>query len=172
MSDPIQKVGPQHGSLQEILIQIPGFQGYMQREYRRDADKTQRDFLASRLKQARESVDRVKTAQSKKGAFKHLTHLEDLTNSLYRVASRIENADRGYSGFFDSNQVGEAELQALYDLDVALITEVDMVQKQVSGLEGAAGDAEMTRAIDETAKAIETLDRKFDKRKQVIEGVG
>lgn len=171
MSDPIQKVGPERGSLGEILMHIPGFQGYMKKELRRDADKAQRDFLAARLKNAREVVGRVKLAQSKKGGFAHLTRLESLTDQLYRVASRIENADRGYTGFFDSHQIGEAELQSLYELDSALLTEVDAVAKQVAGLEAAGSDEGITQAIDQTGKAIEALDRKFDRRKQVIEGV-
>lgn len=171
MSDPIQKVGPRTGTLQEILMHIPGFQGYVKQEYRRDADKIQRDFLASRLKKAKEAVDRVKTAQSRKGAFAQLTRLESLTDQLYRVTSRIENADRGYSGFFDSRQIGEAELQSLYELDCALLGEVDAVSKQVETLEAAGSEEDSSKAIDETGKAIEALDRKFDRRKQVIEGV-
>ena len=51
--DPIlDKARAGQNALEQIANAIPGFQGYREKELRRDADRLQREYLASRLEEA------------------------------------------------------------------------------------------------------------------------
>ena len=145
MGDPLEKIGPAKGSFEEILMQIPGFKGYLRAEYRRDADRLQRQHLGQELKRARQTLDKVKQDLAQKLAFTHITRLETLTDKIYRVASRIENADEGYSGFFDSVKVGEKELALIYEVDKDLLSDVSLVAQAASKLSPSLPDAGIDR---------------------------
>ena len=55
------------GLAAEIGLQIPGFKGYLRREFRRDADRVQREFLVKKLKGAKDSIEAVKRDLAMKG---------------------------------------------------------------------------------------------------------
>lgn len=170
MADPSRKVGPEKGTMGEILLHVPGFKGYLKAEYRREADKKQRDYLADRLKGARKALEAVKTVLSQKAIFGPLKQLESLTDRIYRVTSQIEQADRGYSGFFASNVIDDRKLQEIYQIDLDLVSEVEALEVAVRGVDGSAPESEVTRAMQDVEVRIGTLDQKFEQRKLVLRG--
>src|ERR1700674_5558118 len=124
MADPNQR-----GCLEEIALQIPGYAGYLRREARRDADRSARTHLVAALRAAKDRVGHAKTKAAQGGDLSLLAPLETLTDRLSRLVSKVSNADSGYSGFFDSKSVDEATLEALYQLDLALISHVKSIEE-------------------------------------------
>ena len=45
------------GWIESILRRIPGFKGYLEKEYRRDSDSLQRTWLADRLQRSKRALD-------------------------------------------------------------------------------------------------------------------
>ena len=48
--------------IETILRNIPGFRGYLEKEYRRESDDLQRDWLADRLERSKRAIDDVTRA--------------------------------------------------------------------------------------------------------------
>lgn len=158
------------GLAAEIGLQIPGFKGYLRREYRRDADRVQREFLAKKIKGAKDTLEAVKRDLAMKGALDGLTRLEAATDKVSRVISRVANADSGYTGFFAERPIGEAELDLVYQADLALIAESDGVIQAATGVTSDAGDEDRNAALTKFETELARFDGQFDKRAAILKG--
>jgi hypothetical protein len=91
---------------------------------------------------------------------------------LQRVTSQVKNADQGYSGFFDTVQIGEAELEMLYETDKAMLGYVQEIEKTCTALDPSADDGECKKALKAVRTATKELESAFAKREDTIKGVG
>ncbi len=125
--DPIlDKARGQQNALERLVNHIPGFKGYNEKELRRDADRVQREYLASRLDEAKKHLDQIAaTAPPASVRSTPSTTSRRRSKRLDKVANRIRYADRGYAGFFDAIKVDEAALDRVYRFDLALVDNVE-----------------------------------------------
>ncbi|MBI4872737.1 MAG: hypothetical protein HY814_14355 [Candidatus Riflebacteria bacterium] len=156
------------GYLEEILVQLPGFKGYLARENRRDSDQACREHLASRLSAAKKAVGDAKRKRLSAGKLEGLEQLDRVGDRLEKLVSRVAHAERGYSGFFDRQQIGPEELDRLKDADLALTDHALVIEQKLSGLAAAAAGAEMEEAIQAALDAIDRFEQDFDQRKHVM----
>jgi hypothetical protein len=161
--DPIlDKARSGQNALEKIMNAIPGFKGYRERELRRDADKIQREHLATRLGEVKKVLNQVADAATRGGGLGAINDVETARKRLDAVSNRIRYADRGYAVFFDTVKVDEAMLARVYEFDMALIESVDRV---VTAAASAAGG--LRPLIDE----IDALDAKLAERDTLLSGV-
>jgi hypothetical protein len=106
---------------ERVLLKIPGFKGYYEKEFRRDADRLQREFIVQQLREAGRSLNDAIQAVSRQKNLALLTEYDLLAKRLQKTANEILYADRGYSGFFDLVKIRESELDAIYRLDNDMI---------------------------------------------------
>jgi hypothetical protein len=106
---------------EKILHQVPGFKGYYEKEFRRDADRLQREFIAGQLHEAGRGLNEAIQAVSRRKDLALLTDYDLLSKRLQKVGSEVLYADRGYSGFFDLIKVRAGDLDAIYRLDGEMI---------------------------------------------------
>jgi len=158
------------GFLQEIGLHIPGFKGYFRKELRREADKSQRDFLSGELRRLKGRVEGVKRDLATAGQLSALTRLESLTDKLSTIISKVSSADYGYSGFFDGNQVDEAKLDALYQVDLALIEESKTLEASMGSLSSGLTESELLATVKAVEDKVVYFGTQFDKRKQILKG--
>ncbi|MCD4748141.1 MAG: hypothetical protein K8R59_02100 [Thermoanaerobaculales bacterium] len=153
--------------LEKILAKIPGFKGYLDRELRREVDKMQRDWLAEQVDRGRQGVQSKIREWSRRGNLQSLDLASSLEKLLDRFANRIRHADYGSSGFFDAVQIGENELEKLYEFDLKLSETVEALAVQIEALPSDVGDS----ALNNLLEATEAADRLFDERATCIEDV-
>jgi vacuolar-type H+-ATPase subunit I/STV1 len=171
MSTVIDHSERQRNIIERILIWIPGFRGYLKKEYRRESDKLEREFLAGKLEQNRTLLRNLMEEASHQGSLKNIDLLDRIEKRLDRLICRIRFADYGYSGFFDVVKVRDRELEQLYQFDLDLLQAVEALAVGFGALKSAAGDAEKfaTRARS-LAEEVQKLDEKFSQREQIIIG--
>jgi hypothetical protein len=122
---------------------IPGFHGYLEREYRRDSDALQRSWLSDRLQRSKRAMDAVALRLADAGKLTVLPQCDRLRAKTDELIARIRGAWEGYTGVFDLVKVDQALLDRVYDHDVALMHAVDEfvgMTEQLAGLP-ASGDA-------------------------------
>jgi len=100
--------------VETILRYIPGFRGYLEKEYRRDSDHLQREWLADRLQRSKRAIDQFSRPLADAGKIDLLPEVDRLRGKLDTLIARIRGAMRGYSGFFDLVRVDEALLDRVY----------------------------------------------------------
>lgn len=116
-----EKAREQMNWLERLLHKIPGFKGYYEKELRRDSDRLQRDFIVKQLRQVKSSMNGVLQAASRQKDFEFLQACDLFVKMLDSSIGAIRYADQGYSGFFDLLKIGEAELDAVYELDAKIV---------------------------------------------------
>jgi hypothetical protein len=167
--DPIlDKARAGQNLLERIANAIPGFKGYREKELRRDADRLQREYLASRLEQAKKPLDTLAAGASRVGALDAINDLETARKRLDRVIARIRYADRGYAGFFDTIKVDEALLQRIYEFDLGLHLGVE---EALAAALAAPPAAEVAAAVQGLIGKVDALDTRLAEREAILSGV-
>lgn len=169
MVDPT-KHGDARGIVESILRKIPGFRGYLEQEYRRESDHLARTWLADRLDACKAGVDRYQRDLLDARKIDYLDDCERVRTRLDTLASRVRGAMRGYSGVFDFVRVHEELLDQIYELDLTLVDEAERLLKAVDEL--LVPEKDPPAAIAEFLKRVEDLHRQFDRRSELLRGLG
>jgi hypothetical protein len=167
MNEQMDRARERRNILERLGSKIPGFSGYLEREMRREVDKLQRNWLADQVDRARFAINGKIREWSREGRLDNLDRAGSIEKSLDRMANRIRHADYGSSGFFDAVKIGEAELDRLYEFDLALTDMVEYLALQVEQLPQTADEQMLRRLLD----AVEGADTKFNERATVFEEV-
>jgi hypothetical protein len=146
---------------------IPGFDGYRERELRRTADKLVREQLVVELDQVRDALKDVTRVWASAGALTHLTDLDRLSRLLGKARDNLRFADYGYTGFFDAVKIGEEGLDGLYEYDESLREDVQACREAVEQL-AEADEAALPERVSSVESAIRRLQDRIDRREQVV----
>jgi hypothetical protein len=168
MLDPTEHA-EKRNAIEEMLRRIPGFKGYLEKEYRRKSDDLQRDWLADRLQRSKRAIDATTRPLADAARIDVLPQVDLLRGRLDRLIARIRGAMQGYSGVFDLVQVNEELLDAVYDHDVALMDRVDELAQAVENLPGRPDD--IVAALPELNSKIDALERQWDARTDMLKGL-
>jgi hypothetical protein len=170
MSDLRDRIKQDQTSYDTLLDWIPGFKGYREQEMRRDADRLVREHLAKLLGDTHAKVRRATGDLAKQARLKQMGALDSLSKRIEKLTDLIRYADAGYSGWFAAVKIDEAELDRLYDYDVALkqfIADVDAAATELVAL----SEDEMPGALDKVNGALDELDHMIKNREQVATGI-
>src|SRR5262245_45757160 len=104
--------------LEDLLRRVPGFRGYLEKEYRRESDALQRETLADRLMRSKRGLDDYARRLVDAGQISDVSQCDRLRSKLDRLIGRLRGAMQGYSGMFDLVQIDEKVLDRVYEHDV------------------------------------------------------
>jgi hypothetical protein len=171
---PLERVQESEKLLERIMLVVPGFRGYKLREQRREADRIVRDYIYRSLERSRDDLTSCQQALSDSKALELMEPMNRLLARLDRITEKINHASYGYSGFFDSIKIEEAELDKMLSYDTQLM---DLVRNLSTTTESFKNDLSQSKLENAgtTQKALDdevaNLESTFDQRKSVIEGV-
>lgn len=167
--DPIlDKARAGQNALEQIANAIPGFKGYREKELRRDADRLQREYLATRLEESKKALDSLAAAASRVGALDSINDIETARKRTDKVVARIRYADRGYAGFFATIKVDEGALDRVYRFDLSLLHGVEEARNAASG---AASSSNPVQAVQEMIARLDALDSALSERESILTGI-
>jgi hypothetical protein len=167
MPEPIKHT-EKRNFVETILRYIPGFRGYLEKEYRRDADALQRQWLADRLKRAKRAIDQFARPLADAGKIDLLPEVDRIRGRVDTLIARIDGAMRGYSGFFDLVRVKEDLLDRIYQHDLALMQDVDALGDAIEQLPGSEDPAASLAAL---YTSLDDLNDKWDQRADMLAGL-
>lgn len=155
--------------LERLASIIPGYDGYLEKERRRDIDKLHREHLAEELEKLKNPLNRLTQELTETGRLMEIKPIEKASGKLDKIANRIRYASYGYSGFFDVVKVKEFELDRLYQFDLSLTEDIDTIKTQVSSLSESNDAANLKTAINTLISALDDFDSHFTERHKAIE---
>lgn len=170
MSDMYEVVRGYQDIFQKLLGHVPGFQGYIERNQRRMADKMLRDQVALRYSELAARAARLQGAMVDGGQFDLVDEVEGIALSLRTFVDRIKNASYGYSGFFDAIKINEEELAKLYSFDMAFFELADQIERGLDNIEAAIGGDGLPAAIRAVGDLSRRVGETYDRRYQVLTG--
>jgi hypothetical protein len=155
--------------IETILRHIPGFRGYLEKEYRRESDDLQRDWLADRLQRSKRAIDALSRPLADAGQIDLLPQVDRVRGRLDKLLGRIRGAVQGYSGFFDLVRVDEELLDQVYERDVALIAQVDALAGAVENLPDKR--EKLAALLPDLLRQTDELEHLWDQREDVLKGL-
>jgi len=159
----------QRNWLERLGEKIPGYGGYVQKERRRDIDKLHREHLADRLRSLKQTLNDVVRELTDGRRLMEVGPVDRAAKKVDMVENRVRYASYGYGGFFDVVKIEEAQLDRLYQFDLALVEKVEAIERHGRELSGKGATAEgLKQAAAELERAVDDLNRSFDERHRVI----
>ncbi len=162
---------PPETILHRIASIVPGYEGYVDRERRRDADRLLRAHLARRYAELRERLTRIQHSLVRERKLDQLDDIEAISGGLQRFIDRLSTAAYGYTGLFDPVRIEAQDLDQLYAFDMSLAQGVDRVSSAVDAVESAVsgpdGD-ELRSALGRLAGEVDELNRLLNQRTDLI----
>ncbi len=155
--------------LESLVRRVPGFKGYLEREYRRESDELQRNWLAKRLQRAKRAIDELARQLADAAAIDALLPIERLRARLDRLLGRIRGAMQGYSGFFNLVRIDVPLLDRVYQHDAALDEKIDAFAQTADQLPGKRDQA--SAAVAELMGQLDEIERHWDAREDMLKGV-
>jgi hypothetical protein len=167
MSDLFDKVSSQMDFVKQLASKIPGFNGYVERQNRRAADKLLRESVADRFEELWKRTSNVQTDMVDAGMIALMDDMEQAAIQLRTFTDKIRTATYGYAGFFDAIKIKEAELAQLYQFDLAFFDVSEQIGRALDNLEASMGDEEGLKAairnlISLAREAVTTFDRRYE----------
>ena len=155
--------------VESILRRIPGFRGYLEKEYRRESDELQRKWLADRLGVAKSDLDRLSQKLVDAVRIDDIPKIDRLRNRLEKLIGRIAGAVQGYSGVFDLVRIDESVLDKVYDHDVTMM---ELTEKTAAAVESLSpSDPDLSTSLDNVIAQVDALDNTFNAREQILKGL-
>lgn len=113
--------------LDKIGTLIPGYEGYANRDEKRNSDKVLRDFISHTITNIEASVVSHQKNLIKTNELHICQEWDIVRKSLNTLASKIKHAPYGESSFFSENQIKENELDEINKIDSEISDRVDLM---------------------------------------------
>ena len=169
MDNFFEKVTSMQDPFKKLMSYIPGFNGYIERQNRRDADKLLRDTVARRFDEQWKRVSQLQNDMVSNGQISYVDDMEKAAINLRTFIDKISTAPRGYSGLFDAVKINEKELEKIYQFDAAFFELADQVKSAVDNVEATLGDeAALPAAIHNVTSLARLAVETYNKRSEAI----
>jgi predicted translin family RNA/ssDNA-binding protein len=167
--------GKEERSLFErILVVLPGFRGYKEKELRRESDKLIRNRTYRELDKARADLKDVFQKLSAHHVHEVLTDMDHLIMRFDRVAEKINHASYGYAGFFNILKVQEEKLDKMIAFDSGLISQAKEIVDESESFKKEVATGVFKQAnnrLQKVQELLESLEETFDEREEIVLGV-
>lgn len=169
MDNFFEKVTSMQDPFKKLMSYIPGFNGYVERQNRRDADKLLRDSVARRFDEQWKRVSQLQNDMVSNGQIAYVDDMEKAAINLRTFIDKISTAPRGYSGLFDAVKINEKELEKIYQFDAAFFELADQVKGAVDNVEASLGDeAALPASIRNVTSLARLAVETYNKRSEVL----
>ena len=168
MIDP-ERHAENRGWIESTLRNIPGFRGYLEKEYRRESDYIVRSWMADLLQKSKVQLDTYARTLVESLQIDDLPALDRARARLDQLMSKIRGDVRGYSAFFGFVNVDEQRLDAVYDQDMAMVTKVEQFAAKIEKLTSTQTPAK--QVSDKLLQGIAELEQHYAKRHEILKGL-
>jgi len=165
-----QKHADSRGYIESFLRYIPGFRGYLEKDFRQESDYLIRTHMADKIRDSKRGLDDYMRAMVEQAQIDAMPILERVRTRLDKFESTIRSQVRGYSGFFDFVTVNTDLLDQVYQHDLAMVDQVEGLTKDLNSL-AAKNDTPSVVANDLLSK-IDDAEKRFAKRGEMLQGLG
>lgn len=157
------------GWIESVLRYVPGFRGYLEKEYRRESDELQRTWLADQLRRSKRGLDDYARVLAEAATIDQLPLIDRLRARLDKVIGRIAGAMQGYSGIFDLVRIDEQDLDRVYKHDVGMMGHVEKLGEAIEAL--PTSQETPAAVVPGLLKQIDEIERQWDQREDILKGL-
>ena len=173
MTDLFQKVTDSQDAFKKLASKIPGFDGYIERQNRRAADKLMRETIADRFEEQWKRISALQTDMISEGLLAYMDEMERAAIEIQTFSNKIRTASYGYSGLFDAVKINEDELAQLYAFDNGFFLAAEEIGRAIDNVEASLYDeAGLPAAIRNVISLARESVKAFERRAELFTGSG
>ena len=167
MGDLFDKITDDQDIFKKLASKIPGFNGYIERQNRRAADKLLRETVADKYEEMWKRVSALQTDLISQGGLEFVDDMEKAAIQLRTFVDKIRTATYGYSGFFDAVKINEEEIAKLYEFDNAFFDQAEGISNAIDNVENSLGDpaglpAAIRNLVTVSREAVKTYNHRYE----------
>jgi hypothetical protein len=167
MSDLFERVTGDQDIFTRLLGKLPGFNGYIERQNRRQSDKILREAVADRYQEQWQRISGLQRDLIRQGQLQFAGDLEAAALKLRQFIDRVRTASYGYAGFFDAIKINEQELAQVYEYDLQLLTMNEDIGAAIDNVESSIGTDGLPAAIRHLTNRSQQAVDAFNRRTEV-----
>lgn len=173
MADMYDKIQNMQGTLEDLVRKVPGLNGYLEKEDRREADNLLREKIVRTFEGLATQLGQHSKRLVDAGGLMHMERMQSVETKFRTFIDRVDTAPRGYAGVFDAVKVKEAELAKLYAFDNGLLDYGEELTQAIDQF-GAAIDAKegIEQAISRLDELMLEVNEVFKRRVDVLTALG
>lgn len=104
---------------------IPGYEGYAEREGRREVDKKLRNFICHKLEDFEKKIYQKLESLINSYQIDEAKKLDNFRKEVNTFTSKIKFAPYGSSGLFADEKIDADKLEQIYQLDLELLQKIE-----------------------------------------------
>lgn len=169
-SELYNQIMSQKGSFENLMMKIPGFKGYQEKQARRTADRLLREHLANEIDAHIKKFGRLqnKLLDGGKG-LSYMARAREVQAQIQMYHDKVETAAPKYSGMWAQVKVTEETLDRIYAFDEAQFRFLTQLDTALANFESAIESGEgIEDAMDEVYDTAATASEAFDLRDDEI----
>lgn len=167
-SDLYNQIMSQKGSFESLVMKIPGFKGYQEKQARRTADRLLRDHLTGEIDKLIKCFGRLqnKLLDGGKG-LSYMSRAREVKSKMEGYHDKVQTAAPKYSGMWAQIKITEEHLDSIYAFDEAQFRFLLQFEAALDGLDTAIGGGEgiedsLEKVYDVAANASDAFDLRDD----------
>jgi len=167
MNDLFDKLTGDQDVFKKLASKIPGFNGYIERQNRRAADKILRETVADKYEDLWKRVSALQTDLISQGGLEFVDDMEKASIQLRTFVDKIRTATYGYSGFFDAVKINEEEIAKLYAFDNAFFDHAETINNAIDNVETSLSDeaglpAAIRNLVTVSRESVDTYNHRYE----------
>lgn len=172
MADSRSSVESNSNWVGKISANVKGYEGYFDREIRKDSDHREREYLAQKMDAIKLRLKRSIMDISDSEDLRIFENEYNIVYGFEKMIGEIIYTDYGYASFFDLLKIRKTELVRLYKYDYELNLLLAQMDEIVETLENAVSDGEPVRVLaEQIAEILNKIMQTVRDRKKFIMAV-
>ena len=169
-SDLYNQIMSQKGSFENLVMKIPGFKGYQEKQARRTADRFLREHLAGEIDNLIKRFGRLQTKLLDGGkGLSYMTRAREVKSKMEGYHDKVQTATPKYSGMWAQVKITEEHLDRIYAFDEAQFRFLLQFETAMDELDSAIGSGEDAGgALEKVYDVASNASDAFDLRDDVI----
>lgn len=151
------------------LSSIPGYDGYRDKENRRETDRRVRERIATRLGDLARKTESVATGLANQREIQAVGPVDTVAKEVRHLQDLVATASYGYGGLYSDRNVDAVALEQLNQFDADLLGRVETLAPLVDKLTAASSPADREATLAAVRGALSEIQTRFDERSFVVE---
>ncbi|MDQ2683638.1 MAG: hypothetical protein M3Y37_08940 [Chloroflexota bacterium] len=153
----------------DLLSRVPGYDGYRDKENRRETDKRIREHVSERLGNLASRIEAVATTLANQRDVMAVGPVNSAAQGVRHLQNQIATATYGYGGIYSDRNVDAAALDQIANFDRDMLERVEALDEPIKSLEAAQDDGGRSVATQAIGNAVRDLQTRFSERGRVVE---
>lgn len=152
----------------DLLNSISGYSGYEVSEIRRKTDRRLREFLSEKLQRIEKDLSQFEHRFYQQHKNANLNPFHRISLSLKMLIQSLIESSATNNHFFTQSKIDQEKITQLYEYDVQLVNQIDILVDEIKELDNLNGEFEIDEILNHFYDLIDGINQNLSEREFLI----